>query len=849
MKLVINSTDFSTIGTALYFSNSSDNAKFLPSWIISDEEIGTGFEYLGDLKMINDLENPILFQNKYFSVDNLRYFAYPSPELFVTNGQKTVDTPLNNPSVYYCGNKERLLDGDFAEYDFSFLVDKYKFNNNLKIQYLDKESQDILGYDVSELTEMEKILFPTAYETFDTNYLLTAGGTRINTGGGNRLLWREPESVAPEVIYRRNYFGMVTIGTYTLFVFTVPPYVRKIELYEGTVLGSDLSLINTNYDYRIRDYSKYDPEKTYSRDNIVVYSGSTWKALVDGITGDWDATKWKFVNKFIQPSLSIYLGPDYLWSLCPSDWYQADPSSWGSAIRYLPTSKKYLKGMDEITSEKILWMVITDSGQLLDINLSYNSWSTDKVNPERNKWKYSLRNDEFWSTKDNMSLLKDKSGILLDGRSNTILSTEKVETHPILSRKMKKFDLNYYDEDRSYITGEKVRYLGKLWKALQNVPAGEVPEEGSVYWTTLEQVYSPYCTYRLGERVLFNGEVWESLCDLNLGNRPDCSRQWIPRNSTTNFFTTRVNVIVNPSGAGRITPGGQIRIEGEKVFSVYETLGYELESVNRACSSETGSYLSDVSIETDSVAVEGGIMDRKKVRIGSTSVEPILDSGKLIFNFKATPTIITINGMYGDNLYQYSAWNFNNERIKLTSTPSETVSNTLSINPGTTLILSPSTTLVNNKFTKVMSTYTDRYGVTRVKQLSLSGNTVEDFIDFSSATYTFYIEKNEVVIDCTIGLSEFEMEDNRIEVDYNENGYFRFYPRASQGSRDILVAINDTDTIKIKPNQRREYSRTGTPRTIPGVCRNYELTPVSGYYELRFDNLISDVNIELSYDN
>ena len=814
MKLVINSTDFSTIGTAIYYNNS----KFLPGWNFSDTYPET-YTNGGTLDMPNDLGCPREWENTYFGIDENRYYAFTSPELFAS----TITLDKNNykySKVYYHGSKDKILERDFAEYDFSFLVDKYKFNDNLKIQLLDNESKGLIGYKVEELSKLENILFPSIYN-----------GTSSE---------------------ERNYFGTTVIGTYTLFLFPVPAGVRKVELYEGTIL--DLSQAGYNYDYRNLETPSYNSSQSYIKNKEVLYEEKLWKAKRNVPAGismdDWD-TYWEEIE-YHKPCLSIYLGPDYMWSACDSSLYLTDPLTnpgWDHGFRYLPTSKKYLKGMDEVTSEKILWMVITDSGQILDINLSYNSWSTDKVNPERNKWKYSLRNDEFGSTKDNMSLLKDKSGILLDGRSNTILSTEKVETHPILSRKMRKFDLNYYDEDRSYITGEKVRYLGKLWKALQNVPAGEVPEEGSEYWTTLEQVYSPYCTYRLGERVLFNGEVWESLCDLNLGNRPDCSRQWILRDSTTNFFTTRVNVIVNPSGAGRITPGGQIRIDGEKVFSVYETLGYELENVDKACSSETGSYLSDVSIETDSVAVEGGIMDRKKVRIGSTSVEPILNSGKLIFNFKATPTIITINGMYGDNLYQYSAWNFNNERIKLTSTPSGTVSNTLSINPGTTLILSPSTTLVNNKFTKVMSTYTDRYGVTRVKQLPLSGNTVEDFIDFSSATYTFYIEKNEVAIDCTIGLSEFEMEDNRIEVDYNESGYFRFYPRTSQGSHDIVVSINDTDTISIHPDQTLEYSRTGTPRTIPGVCSNYVLTPVSGYYELRFDNLISDVNIELSYDN
>ena len=126
---------------------------------------------------------------------------------------------------------------------------------------------------------------------------------------------------------------------------------------------------------------------------------------------------------------------------------------------------------------------------------------------------------------------------------------------------------------------------------------------------------------------------------------------------------------------------------------------------------------------------------------------------------------------------------------------------------------------------------------------------LEDFIDFSSATYTFYIDKNEMIIDCTIGLSEFEMEDNRIEVPYGETGYFKFYQRDTSVGSDIVVTLNDIDTITIPASQVPIYSRPGTPRVIPGVCSNYVLSVMSGYYELRIDNQISDVNIKIRYDN
>lgn len=578
MKLVINSTDFSTIGTALYFSGYGSETKFLPSWVIVREKPSDdlGFEFSGDLGMVNDLENPLKYENKYFSIDNERYYAYPSPELF-KGGTGTTGTPLGRDSIHYLGNNERILDRDFAEYDFSYLVDKYKFNDTLKIQYLDNASQNLLGYDPAELTTIEKIMFPSVYDTTETNYLLTAGGNIINTAGRNRLLWKEPGDSQGITTIRRNYFGTTTIGSYTLFLFKVPADVRKVELYEGSIIDpADINVVSMNYDYRVRNYNKYNPDLTYNTNDAVVYDQSIWRAKENNITGDWNSDKWRYVSKFIQPSLSVYLGPDYLWSQCPKTWYQVDPGEWDNGIRYVPTSKKYLHGLDEISSEKILWMVITESGELVDINLSYHSWKTDDINPERRKWEYALRNDEYWSTKDNLSILDKRSRIILDGRSNTILSTDEVgqNLQPILKRKLRGLGLLQYKPSETYMKGAKVRHHGKLWKAKEDYITG-FWNEG--LWEELIEDYSPYCTYRLGERVYYGSTVYESLCDLNLGNRPDISSEWELAENTTNFLTNRINVVVNPSNAGRIIPGGQIRIneeDGDKYFTVYENLGF-----------------------------------------------------------------------------------------------------------------------------------------------------------------------------------------------------------------------------------------------------------------------------------
>lgn len=775
MKLVINSTDFSDIGTALYYTR--DN-KFLPGWIYDTnfwlEE--DRYKHEGDVEMPNELSDPAGFISSpdeigYFTVDAQRYYAFSTPELLYLNPASLSVSGYRYQNVLYHGSKSRVLLRDFAEYDFSFLVDKYKFNDKLKLKFLDNASKDLIGLNVSELTKLEDILFPTLLETDEVN--------------------REIE-----------YFGTTIIGTYTLFLFPVPRGIRKVELYEGT--KTDLVNVGTDYDYRL-------------------------------LCGQ-DITE--------KPVLSVYLGPDYRWSNNDPGEYLVDPATWDDGYRMLASPKDYLRGLDEIESDKVLWLVITDSGQLLDINLSYNSWSSDKVNPERNKWKYSLRNDEFWSTKYNTSIVDNKSGILLDGRSNTILSTDKVASHPILDRKLRKFDLSPFIQGETYNTGDKVRYRGRLWESAIDNNTTIPGEEGSD-WIEKLQTYSPYCSYRLGDRVLYNDQVWESLCDFNSGNRPDISRQWILSESTENMFTSRVNILINPSGAGRAIPGGQVRIDTadtEKNFVLYENLGYALESADRVCSARTNTYLTGVSINVSSVAIEDGQMDRKTVTIPGNEFDSIIESRQLIFNFRPVATTITLQGDYGGTIYPYVTWGnrFNGEEIKLKLEDGTVInSNTLSMTPRQTLVIEPENGLINNKFSRVVSVYKDRYGVTRMRELEMVDNRITDYIDFSEAVYTFYITKNEMIVSCIEGYTYFDLEDNMVSIPYGENHTFRFRP--IEGSSVIVNFLEieiEGQTIQIPVN--------GSSQVLSGVnIGSLSYNATTEIYEITFTNIIHDINIKI----
>ena len=60
--------------------------------------------------------------------------------------------------------------------------------------------------------------------------------------------------------------------------------------------------------------------------------------------------------------------------------------------------------LDEVTGEKMIWMLISNNSEVESVNLSYKSW-VDSTNPNRNMNKYLLRNDEYWSTIDSVGII------------------------------------------------------------------------------------------------------------------------------------------------------------------------------------------------------------------------------------------------------------------------------------------------------------------------------------------------------------------------------------------------------------------------------------------------------------
>ena len=71
--------------------------------------------------------------------------------------------------IKYHGSDKNFPSLDFAEYNFSYFPDKYKFNNSLFLSELDYESAEIVGRDIKDTSKIGDILFPTLVEEETNN--------------------------------------------------------------------------------------------------------------------------------------------------------------------------------------------------------------------------------------------------------------------------------------------------------------------------------------------------------------------------------------------------------------------------------------------------------------------------------------------------------------------------------------------------------------------------------------------------------------------------------------------------------------------------------------------------------
>lgn len=203
---------------------------------------------------------------------------------------------------------------------------------------------------------------------------------------------------------------------------------------------------------------------------------------------------------------------------------------------------------EETNSNKVIFITLTletyDTPKLL---VTYNIWRYD-INANRNKSKYTLRNDEFFSTVSGVDLIKEKENrILIDKSSGSIVGYDNIASDtPILNKKIAKWKDNK-------IFNPKVVYK-----------IGDIVEYGK---------------YKDGEEI--KPYKYISLNNNNLGNTPPFSNKWILENKFSEFLTTKVNINVFPENSAETQPSGFFSLSKNAnscVFKIKYNPGYKLDT-------------------------------------------------------------------------------------------------------------------------------------------------------------------------------------------------------------------------------------------------------------------------------
>lgn len=304
-----------------------------------------------------------------------------------------------------------------------------------------------------------------------------------------------PTNTKIDEVENYSYFGTCTINNSKVIVLDLQEKIYKIEFYEDIIL-----------------------------------SNNTSGKFIDYETG---------MSELAQPSFIITLGPEKnIESLADDNYYENDKPSETITIPILELRK--LK--EEVDCKKYLIISFPESKKdNIKVNLAYDSWLRDDKNPLRNLNKFLLRNDEFFSSLNNINPIKQVSTYLLDSNTGTILSNTKITNQcPILNRKISK----------------------------QQSGDSEVNWESTV-------------KYDLGALVYFNNKLYESLEKNNIGNVPSLSSKWEEENKLSDFFTSRLSIDGEPGYLCRIKPSETMILRPDidfVEFNIIDGPGYEFNS-------------------------------------------------------------------------------------------------------------------------------------------------------------------------------------------------------------------------------------------------------------------------------
>ena len=273
---------------------------------------------------------------------------------------------------------------------------------------------------------------------------------------------------------------------------------------------------------------------------------------------------------------------------------------------------------DEVTSKKTIFMTLSLSESdptYNSINATYYIWKNSN-NSNRNKNKYSLRNDEYFGTRFSASILsKNSDKYIVDRSTGTLLystaSEDLVEETPILNLKKLQWEGN-----KTY--NPKISY---------NI--GDIVEFGR-YKNDLEEI-KPY--------------RYISLSNNNINNTPCFSSKWILEEKFSDYLMTKINIITYPEDSASITPEGSININKDSDslnFQIDYKPGYKLDT-----ESDTGYVFVNFDEEPESDITDNvtGIISKGHcdLTVDKPAISKILSNKQIIFKFRHTEYSLHFN--------------------------------------------------------------------------------------------------------------------------------------------------------------------------------------------------------------
>ena len=487
----------------------------------------------------------------------------PTPDEWTGGGSYTqfFRDKLNSPvrvsdKVLYKYNSTKISETDFTEYDFKFFPEKFKYNDIPKIEYLRKEDKELLGPKYQDLYILEESLFPT---------ITTENSEESKIG----------------------YFSSYIVGPQEIYILNLPKSISRVEFYENS-LESNIKDHYFNYSSEDVSVSSYTFINNY--DLLVTLNQSN-------------------SNQVIEPDLVVTLGPEFgnvynNLKVSDSTWFYQDTGlNWEvSGEESTELFRNWVTLKDEKDQRKILYFVIShDISSQGQLNLSYSAW-LESINSNRNKWSYSLRNDE--SGKSVSPIYKNSLGFLYDGTSGTLVGTSSI----------------------SELDSSKA-----------------------------SSIWSPKRKYWKGDVAIINNSSYVSTSDGNLGNHPYYSGKWIKQEYLDNeIIAISVQVVVPLVGEfvpGEVIPSGLINLPRytnnyRKLFNYSSNPGYELDTLSSKVDEVDLVEGEDYSKQV--ILNENGVLT---YRVTVTNWTKSKSSGYLYFNYKTTPGKLICKQSYFDGVF------------------------------------------------------------------------------------------------------------------------------------------------------------------------------------------------------